>query len=176
MPLDDDFQQIGADTSVTPHKAGAARIMISNGGPHPASAWAQVTAQHIAPVAADMAGDRYVAAMKLQLAITEALQPHHETVQSAERGKLAADPAHLLTDLDPSQHADAALAAVVACAKGTPWEAHFAKADVQAVIRHELGVHFASAQHIERSWHVDRTPNHPHADAWRAMVHPGGEA
>jgi len=162
------------ETTITPYQKGAGRIMITNGGPHPPESWAQVTAEHIAPIAVGLAGTRYVAAMKLQMAITEALTPHHQAVQHHEREKLAGDPAHVMTDLDPSAHLDVAMQAIIDAAAGTEWEAHFAQPDVQAVIRQELGAHFATAQHIERSWHVDRNPAHPHAAAWRAQHSPGG--
>ena len=161
------------ETKVSPYQPGAGRIMITNYGTHPPESWAQVTAEHIAPISVGLTGPRYIAAMKLQMAITEALTPHHEAVQHHERAKLAESSDHLLTNLDPEPHLEGAIQAILAAAKGTDWEAHFAKPEVQAVIRQEIGAHFATAQHIERSWHVDRNPGHPHARTWRAQHHPG---
>jgi hypothetical protein len=159
--------------SLSPYVEGTGRVMITNGGAHPPELWAQATAQHIAPINPKLSGRRYSAALELQLAIAAALEPHHGNVQTIEKGKLTADPAHLLTDLDPEPHLDDVIKVILAIAKGTEWEAHFARADVQAAIRLEVGVHFATSQHIERSWHVDRNPDHPHAAAWRARHHPG---
>ncbi len=162
-------------STISPYVPGAGRVMITNGGPHPPHTWAQATAEHIAPIAPGLGGERYVAAMKLQLAIQAVLMPHHDKVQDHERVKLESDADHLMTDLDPSPHLDEAVSAVVEAAKGTPWEEHFGRDDVQAAIRQEISNHFATSQHIERSWHVDRNPEHPNRDAWRRLWHPGGE-
>lgn len=161
---------------VTPHVPGGARIMITDGGAHPPEFWAQVTAEHIAPISPDLTGHRRDAALRLQLEIQKALEPHHHKVQHHEKGKLAADPDHLMTDVDPEPHLEEAMADILAAAKGTEWEGHFAKPEVLAAIRQEVGAHFATAQHIERSWHVDRNPKHKHAQAWRKRHHPGEEA
>lgn len=160
-------------TRISDFVPNVGRIMVTDGGPHPAGAWAQVTAQHIAPIAPDMTGARYVAATRLQLAIADALEPHHSVVQAAERAALdAVGHAHLSTPLDPEPHLDDALRAIVAAAKGTEWEAHFGDPAVLAAIRHELAVHFRSSMHVERSWHVDRhqatSPGDPHIAAWIA--------
>ena len=171
--------------------------MITDGGPHPAEFWAQITAEHIAPIDKDMTGQRRQAALKLQMAIADALQPHHAKVQDNERSKCSADPAHHTHPVDPVKHgahahADEALKAVEAAAKGTEWEKHLTfghgkpawldayEAEVaklgadnvpaltdeqtvqlhswqrQNIIHGELKRHFATAQHIERSWHGDR--------------------
>ena len=159
------------ETKVSPYQPGAGRIMITNYGPHPASAWAQVTAEHIVPINPGMVGEKQNAEKKLQVAVAEALISHHANVQMTEQSNIAASPEHIMLDLNPEPHLDDAAAAVVACAKGTAWEAHFADPAVQALVRQEIGVHFATSQHIERSWHVDRNPSHPHAAAWKAKHH-----
>lgn len=161
------------DTAVSAYQPQTGRIMATNGGPHPPDAWAHVTAQHIAPVDPNTTGARHTAALKLQIAIAEALLPHHTNVQAVERGKLQTINAHLATALDATPHLNDAILAVQAAAKGTPWEDHFQQPDVVALIRQELACHFMSVQHIERSWHVDRNPAHPYAQSWRAVHHPG---
>jgi hypothetical protein len=182
-------------STITPYAAHAARIMITNDGPHPADFWAQVTAEHIAPISDDMTGARRVVAMKLQADIMAALMPHHVKVQENEKSKIAADPAHHLLAVDPETHTKEFVAEslkdIEAAAKGTEWEKHFAfghskpdwldahlkdisdmggdakplTADQQAqidswtrqnLIHDEIMRHFATAQHIERSWHADR--------------------
>jgi hypothetical protein len=149
------------------------RIMITNGGPHPPVLWAQATAEHLVQIPPSLTGARRSAALELQLAVAAALEPHHARVQETERSKLAADHKHLLTELDGGPHLDAAVAAIQGAARGTEWEAHFADSERVQVIRHELGVHFRTAQHIERSWHCDRNPAHPAAQAYRRLRHPG---
>ncbi len=161
------------DTFVSQYQPQAGRIMATNGGPHPPDAWAHVTAQHIAPVDPNTTGTRHTAALKLQIAIAEALLPHHANVQAVERGKLQTINSHLATALNPEPHLNDAVLAIQEAAKGTPWEDHFKDPDVVAMIRQEVGCHFASVQHIERSWHVDRNPAHPYAATWRNIYHPG---
>lgn len=145
---------------ITPYTPNAVRIMITDGGPHPADFWAQVTAEHIAPIKEDMTGARHAAALRLQAKIAEALEPHHARVQENEKAKCTNDAAHHLLAVEPEVHAGAdanlAIADIVAAAAGTEWEAHFKDAAVQAEIREEVKRHFATAQHIERSWHADR--------------------
>lgn len=160
------------NSTITPQVDGAGRVMITNGGPHPPDFWAQATAEHIAPIAPSMTGARRLAALALQARIQEALTPHHQAVQDTERGKIAADPERLLAPVDPEPHLDAALAAIQAAAAGTEWEAHFRDPAVVETIRREIGIHFATAQHIERSWHADRNPALPAAVAFRAQHHP----
>ena len=173
------------ETRVTPWQAGAARVMVTDGAPHPASAWAQVTAEHIAPIDPGIVGERATAARKFQLAIADALAPHHQKVIDVQRGKLAGvGDAHLdecTNGHDVAPHLDGAVAAIQAAAVGTPWEGKYVAEDVQALLRHELGVHFRSAQHIEHSWHVDRAvttadaakrPVSPPVARWLARHHP----
>lgn len=162
-------------TRISPYQLGAGRVMITDGGPHPASAWAQVTAEHIAPIGPDVIGERRAAALKLQAAIMLAVTPHHIAVQEGERSKLAADANHIMKEPDPEPHLDGAVAAIQSAAKGTEWEAHFQDSAVAAMIRQEVGSHFATVQHIEKSWHADRNPKHPAAIAFRAQHHPGEE-
>jgi hypothetical protein len=164
------------ETRVTPFAPGAGRVMITDHGPHPADAWAQITAEHIAPINPDMAGQRRTKALKLQMAIADALEPHHQAVQDAERARLGADAAHIMAPPDPEPHLDAAVAAIRGAAQGTEWESHFAGPERLALIRREIGIHFATAQHIEKSWHADRNPAHPAARAFRAQHHPAPEA
>ena len=148
------------------------RVLKTDGGPHSPEKWAVATAEHICPIDDKVDGDRLLAAKKLQTAIAEALMPHHDKVQATERGHLhAKGDDHFDNPLDPTQHLDEAMAAIIGAAKGTPWEAHFSQADVQAAIRHEVGTHFASAMDIERQIHADKHPHHPKARAYKAARH-----
>lgn len=150
--------------------------MATDGGPHPPSAWAQITAEHIAPIGASVAGARRRAAVRLQLDLANALEEHYSKVQDIERLHLAANDAHVLTPLTPEKHLADALDALFIVAAGTEWHDHFLKPEVHEAIRQAVATHIATAQHVERSWHVDRTlaknPKHPHALAWLAQHHP----
>jgi hypothetical protein len=139
---------------------GSQKVLITDGGAHSPQKWALATADHLVHFAESSAPpDQIIAARKLELAIADALVAHHADVQLAERHRLAADAkAHLARPLDASLHLEDAVEAVVECAKGTPWEAHFAKPETQAAVSDLIHQHFRSAQHIERSWHCDRNP------------------
>ena len=149
------------------------QVLITNNGPHSPEKWAVATAEHICPIdASAMTEDRLLAAKRLQLAIAEALMPHHAKVQNHERAGLKAKgDDHFDSPLDPSHHLDDAMVAIIGAARGTPWEAHYAKPDVQAAIRQEVGIHFATAQDIERQHHADRHPQHKKAQSYKAMRH-----
>lgn len=150
------------------------RIMITNGGPHPPAKWAVVTAEHICPIDGAMEGDRLLEARQLQVKIAQALIPHHTAVQDHERGCLKADgDDHFNTPLGPQpDHLDAAVDAIVAASVGSPWESHFAKPEVQAAVRQEVGRHFTTVQDVERQWHADKHPHHEKACAYKRERHP----
>lgn len=98
--------------------------MATDGEAHPPEFWAQVTAEHIAPISDDVTGQRRMAALQLQTKIAEALTPHHSAVQSAERDKLKKDPKHHERTPDSKSFVSAALDAITQAAKGTEWEDH----------------------------------------------------
>lgn len=131
-------------------------VMVTNGGPHPPEKWAVTTAEQIFPISQDMEGSRFVQAKEVQLAIVKALLPHHGGVMSREQGKLAESHDRLDEAYDPEHRVDAALAEVIACVKGSPWEA---KTEDPAW-RHEVGnvicSHFATVMDVERQWHAHK--------------------
>jgi hypothetical protein len=157
---------------VSPYMPGGQRIMATDGGAHPPDVWAQVTAEQIAPVLPDMSGTQRKQALALQLKIADVLEPHHKRVQDDEKVKLTADTAHIMAPPDPTAYLAKAVADVVAAAVGSPWEANFQKPELQDLIGREIGSHFATAQHIEKSWHADRNPMHPAAIEFRTQHHP----
>ncbi|BCP53773.1 hypothetical protein K32_23900 [Kaistia sp. 32K] len=127
------------------------RILISEDGPHSAEQWAEVTASQIVSLEAT-AG---VPARKFELKVIEILEQHHAAVQVHERGKIKTEKHGRCGNApDPSEHIEAALAEIVEAAKGTPFEAHFAKANVQAYLTNVLGQHFATSMQIERDWYL----------------------
>jgi hypothetical protein len=151
------------------------RVMVTNSGAHPPEFWAQVTAEHVAPISTNMTGERRLAAMALQGAVQRALVPIHADVAERERMRVAAsgDGRAMLDPYDPNPNVANAVAAVQAAAKGTEWEDHFNDADVVAAMSQEICSHFATSQHIERSAYADRYPTSPGAAAFRAAHHPG---
>jgi len=151
-------------------------VMITDGGPHPSEKWADQTASQIIDIAATAPESKLMEARAFREKIVEILTPHHAKVQEHERGKLAASIEHMVTPLDPSEHIDEAVDAIIAAAKGLSFEAHFHKPETRAYLVNLIGSHFATAMHIERSWHADRNPDSEHAKAFRAAHHPGAGA
>lgn len=143
--------------------------MITNGGPHPADKWADMTVDTIMEliVVSDDSDTPEAAAARaakreLRPILFNIFNAHHDGVQKHERGhltknvkKLDAAHEHVAANVDVTPHmavtdeVDAALAA-------TPFAAHFAKPEVKDVIHRIIGQHTANAMHIERSWHKDR--------------------
>ena len=176
------------------------RLLITNGGPHPADKWAAISAAEICDLVqidhqaiSEAAAVARIAKPKLQSAIAEALMGHHDVVQKNERSAIEKfGSARLSHSIDPRDHVpktlDEAVKAVVVCAAASPFKTHFAKPDVIEAVTGILGSHFASAMHIERGWHADghtivdgkpvknhrHDPADPHVVAFRqALGHAG---
>lgn len=151
------------------------KVMVTNGGPHPPEKWSEQTAEQLVDVIqVEPTYPNYEAALQQKNVLKDkfmaALTPHHTKVQGKERGHLSTKGSeHLASDLDPNEYLDEAVAAVNAAVKGSMFEEHFAKPLVQIFIKSTLAGHFASAMHIERSWHADRNPDDQHARAYRAQ-------
>lgn len=131
------------------------RILATDHGPHPSERWAMHTAEEVFNTSKIADPARTVQARAVQIKIAEALSAHYDAAQKGERGRLAANAdAHLMTEHDgaPAE----AMATMLSAVKGTPWEAHYAKAEVQAEVMRTLQHHFVTAQHIERLWWCDR--------------------
>lgn len=149
------------------------RPLITQKGTHSPEKWAVATSEMICPIAVDPnEGDRALAAKKLQTAIAEALMPHHVKVHEGEHAGLKANgDDHFDKHPDPTEYLDEAVDAVSAAAVGTPWETHFAGAEVRAAVRHQIGVMFVSHQDVERQHHADKNPGHAKAQAYKAARH-----
>jgi hypothetical protein len=144
--------------------------MVTNGGPHPADKWAEVTANAIVDtILVDSTPDDVspqalvarAAKRKLRNDLFDILNDHHTAVQNDERAtnaktKKPADAAmRALADPDPRPHMSV-MDKVNAAFAATPFSDHFAKPEVQAVTQAIIGQHTASVMNIERRWHHDR--------------------
>lgn len=134
-----------------------ARVMITDGNNvHPADYHAEVTAEKIVVVGETASPEQITASRSLRKAIEAVLTAHHCTVAADEQAQLKQHGLDRLSHpLDATAHVtDAIVQEIVACAKGTVLEAHFARADVQAVIveilhhetRSQMNVHRVVAQ------------------------------
>jgi hypothetical protein len=141
-------------------------VMTTDHGPHPAEKWAEQTAAQIVQISETAPEAKLAEAREFQRKVTAALTGHHQLVQDRERDHLRTKGAARHADhLDPSEHLDDAIDAIVAAAKGTSFAAHFARPEVLGYLRQTVGGHFATAMHIERLWHGD---DGDAADAHRA--------
>lgn len=146
-------------------------IMKTDGGPHSAEKWAVVTAGQILQVASDSESLQAIEGRRLELKIIDILVDHHTEVQTEERGKLAEHGCGRLGhELDCECHnLDDKVEQIANAAKGTAFEAHFAKPETKAYIRNVLGQHFATSMDIERSYHADANADDPLAQEYRAQ-------
>lgn len=141
--------------------------MITNGGPHPADKWADVTTDTIMDliqVQKDSVSPEATAARAAKRDLRPKLfaifNAHHEAVQASERAdvpkSLAAAGAHVAKQLDPTPIVTPTLAKINAVLAATPFANHFAEPNVQAILQGIIGQHTADVMHIERRWHHDR--------------------
>jgi hypothetical protein len=149
-------------------------ILTTNGGTHTPEKWASHCAGRIVAIGPDLDGVKLIQAQTLQAQIAAALVEHHAAVRDGTKAALASDPAAHFAQPelhDPGERLDAALAAVVGAAKGTPWEGDFADPEKVAMIRHAIGQSFVDVAHVERLHHSDRRLDDAAAQAYRAQFH-----
>lgn len=149
-----------------------ARILITDNGPHSAEKWAMTSAEELFPMQdAALTGDHLIAAQRFQLDLAELLQDHHGNVQGGEKASLENNEDHCDCAIEIDHHVTDALAAVVEKSKGTVWEAHFAKPEVQQAVVKVLNNHFQTSAHIERLWHADTHGDNGIAQKYKKSFH-----
>lgn len=133
-------------------------IMITNGGPHSAEKWAFTTGEMLFPIDSNVAGDRLIAAKKVQLAIIEALIPHHDVNMTNERNQLSSS-GDIALDLpySPEQEMQRAFNSIVSILKTSPWAYKAVDPEWEKAVKEILASHFATSQNIERQWHCHRS-------------------
>lgn len=141
------------------------RVMVTNGGPHPADKWAETTTDAILDlIQIEDDADTPQAAMARQAkrdlrpVLFNIFMGHHDGVQKRERGELKSKRTSQVTArIDPTPHFEGGVIAKVEQAlAATPFAAHFAQAHVHAVIHQIIGQHTANSMDIERKWHADK--------------------
>lgn len=146
------------------------KLMITDGGPHPADKWADMTTDTLLGLVeiadnsdSPAATTARQAKRDLRPVLFEILHAHHDVVQNSERAelakvKLSKSMEHMLGKHDPDDHAstEEACGAVCAALAKTPFAVHFARPEVDAVVHQIIKQHTVNAMNIERRWHHDR--------------------
>jgi hypothetical protein len=129
-------------------------ILVTDHGKHSAEKWAVHTASHIIQIASSAAGVQAFEGRKLELKVIDILEGNHQAVMDHEQVKLKEHGvARHAQEYDPEEFVDTALDAIVAAAKGTRFEEHFANHETVEHISRVLHEHFAASMDIERQWH-----------------------
>ena len=128
-------------------------IMISNHGTHSPEKWAATSAGQIISIAADAAGEQAIEGRRLELKLLDILEKHHGSVQDKEKDgleKYGADRyEHHINVMD---RVNEAFEEILEASKGTQFESHFMKEEVQEHVREVLRKDFTTEVEIERSW------------------------
>lgn len=144
-------------------------ILITDGGAHPPEKWAVATGEMICPI--DPKKDDAIVAKRTQLAVIDALLPHHTDTQNSERAALSAKGDDRLAEAhDPVPAAEAALEAVIAVLKNSPYAAKTEDPEWRKQVGQVLASHFATSANIERQYHCHRNPSEK-SKAFLAAIH-----
>lgn len=144
------------------------KLLVTDGGPHPADKWADTTASEICALIQIEDNSDSIEAMNSRIGKRDLEQrlfayfmAHHTRVQGDERlllQKIGME--HAESPLDPVQHLqsepdalDPELAAIFA---GSSFAEHFGKPEVINVVNKIIVQHTGDVMHIERRWHADR--------------------
>jgi hypothetical protein len=133
-------------------------LIATNGGPHPPEKWAAVSAASIIQISEGAIGKNLAEGRDLEKKIVAILERQHKDVQEHERAQIKSFAgSRLMHPLDLGDHRlEQKVAEIVAAAKGSLFEYHFHKVEVQKHLYQVLGRDFASVMDIERSWYADR--------------------
>jgi hypothetical protein len=136
------------------------RPMITNGGPHPADRWADVTTDTIVDLLIDANPDSVTpealiarqAKRDLKPKLFDIFNSHHDGLQKNDgKPHSAVDaPIEILGETLST------LAKVNKVLAATPFATHFAKPEVQAILTSIIGQHSTDVVHIERRYAADR--------------------
>lgn len=134
-----------------------------NGGVHPPGKWADVTAGRLIQIAETAEGGLVADAKALRAKFVEILAHHHGKAQQTARDSIVEGAAHCHCNAKSGR----ALDALVAATKGTSFEAHFARPDVQAYVRQAIRDDMGHAMRIEHDWHEHRLAGRAHEEHMR---------
>lgn len=142
------------------------KVMITDGGPHPADKWAELSVSDILSIQGE--SETAQAGRKLELKLLDVFEDWYQGVLNDERDQIhTLGDGYLTLPCNGDEHStDVLIRDVLNAAKGTQFEAHFARPDyaerIKAVVRH----HVALLQDVESGWHADASGT-PVALQWR---------
>jgi hypothetical protein len=105
------------------------RVLVTDGGPHPAEDWARVTCEDLVPLDG-LATGLMSSGMILRGRLIEVLSEHYQAVQDHERTGLRNGPDRFATELEGVADFGRVFAEIQAAASGTPWEGHITGPEV----------------------------------------------
>lgn len=143
-------------------------ILITNGGPHPASKLAEATVDQLIVFGPNPSEEEVRAGMELRAQFQSILEGHHASMQIKERAELKRKRDYILTKAVPAEDFVEQLKdELLAAAAETRFADHFSKPEVQEYIKNVVRQLFHISMDIERSWHADRNPDMAEAREYR---------
>jgi hypothetical protein len=157
------------------------KILVTNGGRHPAWKWADLTTSELIEIADRAEGPLAEAAHALKGSVLQIMTALYDKLMATERAELKKDGSRLAkplkADTDVIDEAVAALQkaaedSTLTLADGSALKAfaHYWRDNGpgEAALRGVLDHHFSLAMDVERSWFADENPKHPMAKAFHA--------
>ena len=151
------------------------QILITNDGPHPASKWADVTANAILNlIIIEPTAPPDAAAQKASLAVylRTTLMSLHDTAQKSEDAALSVNSSHINASPDFVAYADQAVGAIQNLTVNSLFEPHFRRPDVMDYVRTVCARHFLDSMDIQRKWFADKNPTDVNVIAYRNAGQP----
>ena len=134
-------------------------VMITNGGPHPASKLAAATVQQLIEISPGASPKDQVFGAELKARFQVLLESRFKAAQKDEQNHLKDDPKRLLEKMSPD---DAFVREIVAemltLTSGTEYMEHFLQPNVQEYMRNVIRQMFKISNEVERGWFADRNP------------------
>lgn len=134
------------------------QFLITDGGPHPADKWAEVSANEIMALIVipdDATSDAAVAARQAKRELfpklVKELTEHHGALQKAERAACKKGAAKRSAEkIDVIDHMASGVECIIELMTYPPFREHFSRPDVRAVVARIIGQHATDIVHIER--------------------------
>lgn len=143
-------------------------VMITNGGPHPASKLAAATVQQLVQIGPDATLSQQVLGEELKAKFQALLERRFAEAQKGEQDELKVDAKRLLTRLAPDEdYVNGVVAEMLTLTDGTEFTSHFLEPHVQEYIRNVVRQMFKISMEVERGWFADRNPDKAEAKEYK---------